>query len=236
MKNKFSISFLIVFLILGIAITMQYKSTEKNKNVLALQGKSVQELQAQLLKEKEYSENLSKEIAVNQKKIEDYEQNVNVADIIKKDLENARILAGLSDVTGKGVVITIDDTNSVSTLQGIVPTTDGYFVSDANLLELLNDLRAAGAEAISINEERIISTSEVRKAGSYIRINNKNTNRPFIIKAIGDPAVIEGSLKIRDGIVEYLMLNKVDVNIKQEENIIIKKYNGIQKYNYLTKI
>jgi len=236
MKNSIRISFAIVFLILGIVVTIQYKSTEKNKKISDIQGKSVQEVQALLLREKEYSEKLSVQISEDQKKIQDYEKNVNVADIIKKDLDKARVLAGLTDVVGKGIVINIDDTKSTNTLQGIVPNSEGYFLRDENLLELLNELRAAGAEAISINDERIIATTEVRKAGIYFRINNKNTNSPFVVKVIGDPSALEGSLKIRNGIIEYLMLNKVEVTIQKSDSVSIPKYNGIININDLSKL
>lgn len=236
MKNKTRISFAIVFLILGIVVTVQYKSTKYNKNILAVEGKSVQEIQAQLLREKENSEALSNQISEYQKKIDSYEKNVNVAGILKEDIDKARLLAGLTDVKGKGVIININDSKTTNALKGIVPNAQGYYVSDENLLELLNDLRAAGAEAISINDERIISTTEVRKAGNYIRINNKNTNSPFVVKAIGEPNILDNSLEIRNGIIEYLRLNKVDVSIEKNDNVSIPKYNGIISTNYLNKL
>lgn len=235
MKNRsMQISFAIIFLIIGIVSAVQFKSTQKNNSILTEKAKSIQEVQAQLLRQKEYTESLLNQIEEYQKKINSYEKNVNVEDIMKKDLEKARMLAGMSDVVGKGIIITIDDTKVPSEIKGLPPM-DRYIVTDANLLELLNELRAAGAEAMSINEERILATTEVRKAGLYIRINNRNYNSPFVIKAIGDPNVMEGALKIRDGIIEYLTVNKVDVKIERSDNVFIPKFKGVINSNYLNK-
>lgn len=236
MKKNAHLSFAIIFLILGIVVSMQYKSTQKNKVVLEQEGKTVQEVQAQLLRQKEYSEELSSNIREYQEKIEKYENNIDVEETIKADLEEARIIAGLIDVKGKGIIITVDDTKVSNNLKGIVPNSDGFVVSDNNLLEIINELRAAGAQAISINEERVTATTEIRKSGSFIRINNKNYNRPFVIKAIGEPSVLEGSLRIMEGIIEYLTINNVDVSIKRDDNVVVPKYGGIINHQYLNKI
>lgn len=236
MKKNVQISFAVIFLVLGIVISVQYKSMQKNKSLIQAEAKSVQDVQAQLLRQKEYSDSLSKQISEYQKKIENYEKNIDVEDMVKKDLEQARVLAGLADVKGKGVIITIDDTNVSNNIKGIVPDSNGYYVSYLDLLDVLNDLKAAGAEAISLNDERIISTSEVRSAGDFIRINNKKYNRPFTIKVIGDPSTLESSMRIREGTIYRLMLQNIDVTIKQDDNILIPKYNGIINFNYLNKV
>lgn len=228
MNNRNRLAFALVFLLFGILVTVQIKSTKYNSQLQGAQGQRVQDVQAQLLREKEYSESLNNRIAEYEKQI----GSMDVSDIVKKDLDRAKVLAGLTDVKGKGIIVTIDDTKSSSALKGISPNADNYIVRGLDILDLLNELRAAGAEAVSINDERIVSTSEVRNAGQYVRVNNKNMNRPYTIKAIGDPNTLEGSLKIREGIVETLTLSKVDVSIQRSDEVSIPKYNGIISTNY----
>ena len=234
MKKGVQASFAIILLILGIAISLQYKSTQKNNIIQQEKSKDIQTVQAELIRQKNYSENLLNQIGQYEEKINNYEKNINVEDTLMKDLETSRVLAGIENVKGKGIVVDIDDTKTNNELLGIV-TEEGYTVTDINLLELINELRAAGAQAISINDERIIATTEIRRAGMYIRINNKNYNSPFQIKAIGEPSILEGALKIREGIIEYLVINGVETKIEQKSEVSIPKFKGNINTDYLNK-
>ena len=101
------------------------------------------------------------------------------------------------------------------------------------LLELLNELNAAGAEAVSINGQRIISTTEIRQIGGiHININTVSFAPPFIFKAIGDPKTLEAALRLREGIAERLENSGVAVTITQEQLIRIPKYNGVIERKY----
>jgi len=73
-----------------------------------------------------------------------------------------------------------------------------------DLLKLVNELNAAGAEAIAINDERIIATTEIRNAGNYIVINTNRYSAPFEIKAIGNPDTLEAALKLLGGVADDL--------------------------------
>ena len=96
-------------------------------------------------------------------------------DAMYKDLERARNLAGLTDLEGSGVIITV---NLISFQEygqsGIIRN-----VYHEDLLMLVNELNAAGAEALAINDERIIATTEIRDAGDYIVINTNRYSAPF---------------------------------------------------------
>lgn len=227
MKKNVQLSFAVIFLVLGIVGSIQYKTTKQINAYREPEQKSIQEVQAQLLREKEYSDNLNKQIAEYQKKIDSYEKNANVSDMLKNDLENARVLAGISDVKGKGIIITIDDSKVAS---------DDEKISSLDLLQLINEVRAADAEVISINDERIISTTEIRSVStSRIRVNNKYIESPYVVKVIGDPNELQNALQMRDGIVGLLVKSGISLTISPSDNILIPKYNGVINYKYINK-
>ena len=101
------------------------------------------------------------------------------------------------------------------------------------LLSLINKLKDAGAEAISINGQRIIARTEISLAGDNVNINTVPTAPPYTIKAIGNPDTVEGTLNIRYGIVEVMRNNYgLQVSIAKQEEIEIPRYSGVLRYLY----
>ena len=148
---------------------------------------------------------------------------------VVNDLEKYKMAAGVVDVKGPGVVVTVDDP---------LPTeqfSDEYSVimlrSDL-LLSLVNKMKDAGAEAISINGQRIIATTEISLAGDNVNINTVPTAPPYVIKAIGNPDTIDSTLTIRFGIVEQMKNFGLRIDIKKKDEIEIPRYSGIIKYRY----
>ena len=78
--------------------------------------------------------------------------------------ETVRMRAGLTALTGPGVIVRLDD-SSVKAKKGEDPNL--YLIHDDDLLKVINELRAAGAEAISVNGQRLTGTSEIRCAGCH---------------------------------------------------------------------
>ena len=148
---------------------------------------------------------------------------------IVSDLEKYKIAAGVVDVKGPGVVVTVDDP---------IPTEE--FTSEYSvimlryelLLSLVNKLKDAGAEAISINGQRIIATTEISLAGDNVNINTVPTAPPYIIKAIGNPDTIESTITIRFGIIEQMKNYGLRINISKQDEVKVPRYSGIIKYRY----
>ena len=92
---------------------------------------------------------------------------------------------------GQGVTITIDDSKTKSKA-GENPNL--YLIHDDDLLKVINELKAAGAEAISINEQRLIATSEIRCAGPTLSVNNIRSAPPYEIKAIGEDVLLKSTI------------------------------------------
>ena len=106
-------------------------------------------------------------------------------------LQQLQIRAGLTALEGPGIIITVDDNKNI--LTGDDP--NRYVIHYENLLSLVNDLRNAGAEAISINGQRIVVSSEIRCVGNVILINTTRLAPPFELSAIGDPSALAEAIE-----------------------------------------
>ncbi|MBE6032939.1 MAG: DUF881 domain-containing protein [Firmicutes bacterium] len=152
---------------------------------------------------------------------------------LSSELEKYKMSAGVVDVKGPGIVITIDDPIPTEENPG-----DGYstiMVHSDLMLSLVNKLKEAGAEAISINGNRIVANTEISLAGSNVNINGNPTAPPYIISAIGDPETMESAITIRYGIVELMRgTYALQVNIAKQEEITITRYSGIITFRYAT--
>ncbi|MCW3094574.1 MAG: hypothetical protein JWL77_192 [Chthonomonadaceae bacterium] len=120
---------------------------------------------------------------------------------LNQDLQETKLFAGLSEVVGPGVVVTLTDSKK-DRLIGVDP--QSYLIHDRDIRDVVNELRAAGAEAITVNGQRITVSSSIRCAGPIILINQDEMAMPFIIQAIGDPDKLLSALNIRNGVLDQI--------------------------------
>ena len=121
-----------------------------------------------------------------------------------KDLANAQFLAGLTDVKGPGVVVTLNDSQkpSVSMPPGFAPPN---IIHDTDIAAVVNELKASGAEAISVNGQRIVAVSPIRCVGPTIMVNFTPQAPPFVIKAIGDPKTLKTGINLPGGVTKDIV-------------------------------
>ncbi len=151
------------------------------------------------------------------------------------NVEKYKMASGSSDVAGPGVFIVIKDPPAMDDHLGAGESSIAY--NPDLLLSVVNKLKEAGAEAISINEQRIVNTTEISLAGNNIVINGKDTAPPYAIKAIGNPETLQSAITIRGGIVEEMKnIHGLVVNVKQEEYLQIARYSANPKFVYAKPI
>lgn len=220
----------LVCVILGIMLAWQFKSINYNQSIASLQYKRVDELKDDLIKLQKQKTELQERLKELEKENQTYESvkagDSAAAQQIKDNLAKARIFAGLVSVKGKGIIVTLNDNDYVQ-------------VEDIDILNIVNELRASGAQAIAVNDERIVAMSEIRAAGRYIMVNGKQLIPPYIIKAISDPANLERSLRLIGGVLEPLEDLQLKVDLKQSDEIIVPKFvdDGTAiKYDKLTPV
>ena len=154
----------------------------------------------------------------------------NIIDILKNELEKNKAVAGFEKVKGPGIIIRMED-NMMEGAFGEEYDLD--IIHDADVLRIINDLRGAGAEAISINEQRVLSMSEIKCGGPIIRINGKSVGTPFYIKAIGDPKLLNAAINAPNTYAYALKtIDQINIETTVEDNIIIPAYGGRFNFRY----
>ncbi|MGB7447897.1 MAG: DUF881 domain-containing protein, partial [Ornithinimicrobium sp.] len=109
-------------------------------------------------------------------------------------LDRAGAQAGAEAVQGAGLRITVDDAPGEGLDDARAPTNPEDRVLAADLQTLVNGLWSVGAEEISINEQRLTSTSSIRFAGEAIVVDFRGLTRPYTVRAIGDPDALQAEL------------------------------------------
>ncbi|QHI73051.1 DUF881 domain-containing protein [Aminipila terrae] len=146
------------------------------------------------------------------------------------DLEKYKMSSGVLDVQGPGVLVTIKDPVVTDEYEKDFST---IMYNYELLLSLVNKLKEAGAEGISINEQRIVGTSEVSKAGSNVNINGTPTAPPYYVKAIGNPDTLNDAINIRSGIIDTMKMKyNLIVTTEKKQNIVIPRYTGTINFKY----
>jgi len=207
-----NVAITIICLILGLMIALQYRSINYNESVSSYQNMREEVLKEELIKLQRSNADLRTKLQEMEEELRSYQTaqagSKEVYDNLQKELDNMRIFAGLTDVKGKGLIITVED--------------DFFTVIGTDILAIVNELKAAGAQAISINDERYVAMTEIRDAPPYIMVNGVQMTSPFTIKAIGDPEQLEHSLKMAYGVIEKLD-DYYKITIKTSDEVIIPK-------------
>ena len=154
------------------------------------------------------------------------------SEALRAELDQLEITAGLTDVEGPGVTVILEDSASAN----LTGDEADYLIHDSDLLSVINELRSAGAEAISLNGERILATSEVRCTGAVVTVNGRRYAAPYIIFAIGDPDTLYSALTMRSGVADVLSQWGITVKVTASDLLLIPKYNGSVDYEYARSV
>jgi len=225
----------VLTLAIGFLIALQIKTTSITGSYAGgmISLAQAQASAAELSQLKTEKEELLKELTELETKVKNYENEAAADDSDYKqrflELEKYRMIAGITDVKGPGVVVTIDDPQAQPGVTKDSVITYNYEL----MLVLVNKIREAEAEAISINGQRITAFTEISLAGSNININGVATAPPYEVKAIGNPSMLESTLSIRYGIL-YSMQKEygLSVSLNQKEEIEIPRYAGVISFQY----
>lgn len=209
-----------VCVVLGFMLAVQFKTTQDIRSTIPFQR--VEDLSQRLSQTEKERDSLQDEV----KKLK---ESTNKQETLSKDIENIKMGAGVLAMQGPGISIVIDDSKKQSKTG---ENLNLYLIHDDDILKVINELRAAGAEGISINEQRLIATSEIRCAGPTLSVNNTRHSPPYEIKAIGDSQTLENALKMRGGVVETLQFWGIQITIKTENNVILPAYKSQFRFEH----
>ena len=187
MKNK-KIAVLLgaMCFLLTIGIFIQVKTVSQS-GTQAARTMGEKELRDNVLELKEKYEKQYKILEGKEKELNALIDSVSVNDSTSSELSerlneiNSEI--GLTALQGEGIIIRLEDGD-----EGPNTTLRDSVVHDSDLKAIVNDLCTAGAEAISINGQRVVSTTAITCIGNVIKINDEKIGNPFEIRAIGSKA------------------------------------------------
>lgn len=218
-----TLGFMCFLLTFGIVLQL---NTINSANSIAMQTRTENGLRDEVLKWKEKYDTTYANIEKSEKELEEIRlkatENDSNAVQIEEELNTSNILLGMTEVKGQGIIITLEDGTDL--------------VHDEDIIRVVNELKNAGAEAISVNDQRIVSTTSITCDGNVIMINGQKVGAPFEIRAIGNSASLYGALNRNKGYLELLEECGVYTQTQQVDDITIGKYNGVINAKYLKSV
>jgi uncharacterized protein YlxW (UPF0749 family) len=237
MNQKLYLSVFLVALIIGLMAALQFRTTNFIEQGVPL-GRS-QELSVDLNQLNAEKKQLETEVKDLTQKIQQTTKGqasgrqdaypTLAKEVLVGELKKARLGAGLTAVSGPGIEITLDNPSAEQN-KGLEDTM--FAIRDEDLLHLVNELNGAGAEAVSINGQRILATSEIRWAAPFINVNLTRIAPPYHILTIGSPKNLTSALEISGGLAEYLQSLGAKVKIQPYENLTVPGYTAPIEFRY----
>lgn len=234
MKTKLKKGKITMIITVGIAcfclvlvMFMQFKIVNET-DITSIENMREAELKTELANWKSKYDEANKSYEETIAKIEEYkttkESNEETEKLVVSELEQINLSLGKTDVEGEGIQITLRDSENEEIEK----------ITADDLLLIVNALKTAGAEAISINEERIINMSDIVDINStFIKVNGQRILSPYVIKAIGDPSYLESGLLGNGGEVDRMKKLGQDVTIEKPSKVRIPKYKDEIKTKYI---
>lgn len=229
MKGKLSLAIIISFTAFVFTLVMftQFKTVEQT-DITAIETMRETELRTELAKIKSEYDEVELKLKETESKIAEYESQIsNNQDserILETELKEAQMYLGYTDVIGEGIIITLSNNEYKD-------------IESYDLMILINELKLAGAEAISINDNRIVSTSDIVDIGYvYTMINGRRVSSPFTVKAIGDKKYLESGITLKDGYKDSLEANGKTIQYELSNDIKINAYDGNIDMQYSTVV
>jgi len=215
-KGKLAITATCV--VLGIMLAVQFHSVKQFRETTT--NERVEDLVRRLNETEKVKNALEEEVEELRKGIPE--------EAMKKEQQRLKALAGMTPLRGTGIRVTLDDSKQGGKLG---ENANLYIIHDEDLLKVINELRASGAEAVAVNGQRLIAISEIRCVGPTLLVNGVRYSPPYEISAIGDPKTMEAALKLRGGVTETLRFYGIQVQIKHENELEIPAFKGNFRYN-----
>ncbi len=215
----------LVLLVVGFLISYSYQLTkEKNQEhvISAEQWQKEYEIRSQLINNEEINRELQKELYEKQDQVKKIEESLKdqkqVYYNLVEDVEKFRMYVGDLPVVGEGVEVTLEDASYIPDGENV----NNYIVHESHIFNVINELYISGADAISINGQRLSSDSYIYCNGPVITVDGNQFPAPFVISAIGDPDVLIPALNIAGGILDQLVYDNIVVTVEKKDEIKMK--------------
>jgi len=219
-----------ILLGLGFIVVMQLRVARRLGAQPEVPTRNVYALATLLRQEREARSALEAKLGEMQRRQVEFERTTmegrTLTAALSRELDSLRILVGLRAMRGPGVVVRLQDAKSQPS--GSTPIVVTY----QDLVSVINELWAAGSEAIAVNNQRVTATTGFSQVGGTVIVNVARLSGPFTITALGDPATLEGALNIRGGLVDGLRALGLVITIARHTELVVPAYRGVQKFEH----
>ena len=211
-RKQYSAALTATCVILGVIIGVQVNTVKQQR--MTTEHQRLSEATAALNQLQAEHDALLEQNETLEKTLKEYQDGT-----VGAEMEQLLRFAGLTAVSGPGVAVTMNDS---STRGG--GDMNAYLVHAEDLLAVINELHAAGAEAVSINGQRMVGNSAITCAGSIVMVNGVRVAAPFEIKAVGEPDVLQSALYFPGGVVDNLAPWGIEISVQKQEVVEVPAY------------
>ncbi|MEU9706311.1 DUF881 domain-containing protein [Streptomyces sp. NPDC047981] len=209
----------LLLFVLGLGLAIQVRSTSDNS---ALRGARQEDLVRILDELDDRTQRLEDEKARLETQRSELESSSDQAEEARKQTQEKErqlgILAGTVAAEGPGITLTVRGAEAA--------------VESDMLLDAIQELRAAGAEAIQINDVRVVADSYFTGSGADIEIDGTKVTAPYVFKVIGKPEDLEPALNIPGGVVQTLEKEQATATVARSQKIVVDALRPAKRPDY----
>ena len=225
-KRIMTITICIMCFLLVMIIFMQFKVVKQSEEInvdLMQETELRQELANWKNKYEETKQKYDEVVQTLDSYKEESSTDTKTKETLEAELEGLELALGKTDVEGEGIIIKMKEKkeSELGEDEELKP------IEANDLIYIVNYLKDSGAEAISINDERIVNTTYIVNIGETIKINGKFLRTDsYEIKAIGNSSYLESSIFGKGGYAEQLNISGVNTTCERQNKVKISKFNG----------
>ena len=233
MRTRLTTSYLAMTLaifVMAFLVVAQLRTSRATTSQVEIPTRNVYAMATLLRQEREARVRLESQVATLRGELESYQREGakgrNLTEAMTRELETMRIALGLRAMRGPGLLVRLDDPSTQP--KGVNPLVVTY----QDIVAVINELWAAGAEAIAVNGQRVTAITGLSQVGGTVVVNLQRLNGPFQIVAIGDPSTLERALNIRGGLIDGLRALGLSVKMTPRDSIVVPAYRGTFNFEH----
>jgi len=220
-------------IVLGMLLALALRTQRQENSSLAVPYR-LAPLREEFLQLKQQNSRLQKDLAEYKNRCEqlskELAEGTHSSGAFERELAAMKVFSGTVAVRGPGVVVTLKDSPKLDRSQVPEEEIPNYLVHDSDVSRVVNELYAAGAEAISINGQRLVANSSIRCVGPVVLVNSVQLAAPYVIRAVGKPDVMQKALELPGGAADALFLMNM-LEVKRQPDITLPAYAGSTRFN-----
>jgi uncharacterized protein YlxW (UPF0749 family) len=238
-NNEASLFVFIACIIVGILISLNINFNRTNNRVF-LSTKQYQDAYEQKNKLRNDISNLGDQYYDLNYKLNKFKaggkNQITVVQELENELDQNKMFLGEEDVEGQGIIITLKDVSNESYYNSQDPDLLSKIIHNYDLNYIINDLKNAGAEAISINGQRVTDRTDFYCDGALIRVNGVKIATPFYISAIGKKEVLNSYMLADENYLKFMISRTISVNVNESDDVKIQAYTNDITKDFLSSV